>query len=368
MSVYLRKGRGWMYDFVLRGERYTSRYYKTKAKARRAEAARREELLNPKPAQSTETTPTDMAFLELVNRRLDFIQAYRTSKYYKDYLRLSKAWVKSWGALKCLEIPRESVKRRILQKARKYRYAANQELRLLRATFNWGKKEGLITANPTDGIEFLPVDKRERYIPPQEDIDKVIAAADLDTQDYLWTIRDTMGRMSEINRLTWDDVDFRARTVTLYTRKKRGGNLTPRRVPLTKRLHAILIRRYNQRDPSKPWVFWHRYWSRKAGKWVEGPYIDRKRIMKSLCEKTGVRYFRFHPLRHAGASTLEIHNAPISAIQRILGHESRTTTEIYLHSIGQPERAAMDLFETVCNKKSQPKSQPLQLDSSATLH
>ena len=33
------------------------------------------------------------------------------------------------------------------------------------------------------------------------------------------------------------------------------------------------------------------------------------------------------------------------AIQRILGHENRSTTEIYLHSIGDSERDAMDIFE-----------------------
>ena len=31
-----------------------------------------------------------------------------------------------------------------------------------------------------------------------------------------------MGRVSEINRLTWDDVDLNGRTITLYTRKKQG--------------------------------------------------------------------------------------------------------------------------------------------------
>ena len=33
------------------------------------------------------------------------------------------------------------------------------------------------------------------------------------------------------------------------------------------------------------------------------------------------------------------------SIQRILGHENRTTTEIYLHSMGESERKAMDIFE-----------------------
>ena len=358
MSVYLRKGRGWIYDFVLNSNRYTSNYYKTKTEAKMAEAQRREEILNPKAAPAESMTQTGMGFLDLVNKRLDFLEAYRTVKYYKESARISKPWVRLWGNLECSEISREEVKTRILKKAKKHRYAANTELRLLRATFNWGKKEGLISVNPTDGIEFLPIEKKERYVPPQEDIDKVIDAADEDTQDYLWTIRDTMGRMSEINRLTWDDVNFQARTVTLYTRKKKGGSLTPRRVPMTNRLYDILLKRHQQREPAKPWVFWHRYWSRKAGQWVEGPYIDRKVIMKTLCKKAGVRYFRFHPLRHAGASVMDNNNAPLGAIQRILGHENRTTTEIYLHSIGQPERDAMSLYERASQKKSQPKSQP----------
>ena len=69
--------------------------------------------------------------------------------------------------------------------------------------------------------------------------------------------------------------------------------------------------------------------------------------MKSLCEKAGVRYFRFHPLRHLGASILDHANDNIGSIQRILGHENRTTTEIYLHSIGESEREAMAIFEKV---------------------
>ena len=31
-------------------------------------------------------------------------------------------------------------------------------------------------------------------------------------------------------------------------------------------------------------------------------------------------------------------NVPIGSFQRLLGYENRTTTEIYLHSIGESER------------------------------
>ncbi|MBL7212035.1 MAG: tyrosine-type recombinase/integrase [Desulfobacteraceae bacterium] len=70
-----------------------------------------------------------------------------------------------------------------------------------------------------------------------------------------------------------------------------------------------------------------------------------KKIMKSLCKEAGVKYFRFHPLRHAGASIMDGNNVPIGAIQRILGHENRRATEIYLHSIGELERNAIAVYE-----------------------
>jgi integrase len=58
-----------------------------------------------------------------------------------------------------------------------------------------------------------------------------------------------------------------------------------------------------------------------------------------------VRHFGFHALGHFGASTVDRANVPIGSIQRILGHENRTTTEIYLHSISEVEREAMEMFE-----------------------
>ncbi len=68
-------------------------------------------------------------------------------------------------------------------------------------------------------------------MPPAEDVLRVILAADPDKQDYLWTIGLTMGRMSEVNRLTWQDVNFEERYVVLYTCKKKGGHRTPRKFP-----------------------------------------------------------------------------------------------------------------------------------------
>ncbi len=343
MSAYSVKGKGWRYDFTLKGERYTEAWFKTKKEAVQAEARRREELKNPTPVP--EEISTDMAFLDLVNARLDHVKAYNSARHYQEYVYMARRWVRHWKDLNCSEISQQMIEEFVLQRAKVSPFTANKEIRYLRSTFNFGRKRKLIPSNPLDGISFLPMEKKTKYVPSPEDIDKVIAVGDAETRDYLWTIRETLGRVSEINRLTWDDVNLEGRFVILYTRKKKGGHLTPRKVPMTQNLFEILSRRSRERDPDKPWVFWHTFVSSKIGETVYGPYQDRKKFMKTLCRKAGVKYFRFHALRHAGASVMDSCNVPIGAIQRILGHEHRETTEIYLHSIGDLEVGAISAYE-----------------------
>jgi integrase len=346
MSVYSVKGKGWRYDFTLKGERYTETWFKTKKAAQAAEAKKREELKNPKPEMEVEET-TDITFLELVNLRLDYVKAYQSDVNYRHSVYMARQWVKRWKDLRCSQISGQMVQAFILERSKTSAYTANKELRYLRATFNFGIKKKIIKNNPTEEIDFLPVEKVVKYIPASDQINKVIAAADSEMRDYLLSIRETMARMNEINQLTWDDVDLQNRCVTLYTRKKKGGHRTPRKVPMTQRLHDILVRRNAAKDPEMPWVFWHRYWSAKSGKVESGPFQDRKKIMKILCNKAGVKYFRFHALRHSGASIMDSNGVPLGAIQRILGHENRKTTEIYLHSIGEAEKSAIAIYERV---------------------
>lgn len=355
MSVYLVRGKGWRYDFTHKGTRYTETWFKTKKKAKQAEAKRREAL---KRLTARGQTPTDMVFLDLVNYRLDHVKAYNSERHYRDYLYMARRWIERWGDLFCSAITDDMIRDFVTERSAKSSHTANKEIRYLRATFNFGKKKKRwIDTNPAELVDFFPNNgkKRKKYVPPPEDIDKVINVADPDTQNYLWVIRETMARVSEVNRLEWDDVNFSERYVTLYTRKKKGGNMTGRDVPMTDKLHDVLKGMYELRDETKLWVFWHRYWSAKEGKFKEGPYEDRKKFMKTLCKKAGVPYFRFHPLRHSGASVMDNNNVPIGSIQRILGHENRKTTEIYLHSIGDAERKAMQVFGDA-RKKSHTES------------
>lgn len=344
MSVYSVKGKGWRYDFTHRGIRYTETWFKTKRAAKQAEARKREEVRNPKPEQQK---PTDMAFLDLVNKRLDYVENYDSFNHYRVMRYHARRWITEWQDLMCSDISNEMIETYVMNRSKVSAHVANKEIQYLRALFNYGIKRKLIAGNPTKDIEFLPVEKRKKYVPSKEDVFKVISVADPDTQQYLWSILLTAGRVGEINGLTWEDVNFTGRHVTLWTRKRKGGNREPRDIPMVKKLFDILKYRHKNRDSDLPWIFWHTYWSRKAGKKLQGPYDDRKKIMKSLCDKAKVKYFRFHALRHLTASILDDIGVPIGVIQRILGHQNRRTTEIYLHTIGEAERDAMTKLESV---------------------
>jgi site-specific recombinase XerD len=317
MSIYFVKGRGYRYDFTQKGTRHTEAWFKTKKEAKEAEARKRQELKNPPPVKEVETTPTNTAFGELLNRRLDYVKAYHSERHYRDYLYFARRWVKKWGTLSPDDLITELVEKYILERRKFSAKAANREIRYLRATFNFLRKKKFIAYNPTEGIDFFPEEKNLKYVPGPEDIDRVIAVADQEVQDYLLTIRDTMARMGEVNRLTWKDVSLGQRFVVLYTRKKKGGHLTPRKVAMTQRLHEALSRRHSEREENNPWVFWHTYVDHTGNK-VTGPYRDRHKIMRSLCRKAGVKYFRFHALRHASASVLDQRGARLGDIQRIL--------------------------------------------------
>jgi len=289
--------------------------------------------------------PTDMPFLVLVNKRLDEVKQRLSVEHYMDTVYHAKRWVGRWRDLTCSQITGEMVTDLRNERSKVSNETANKELRHLKALFNWGVKNELIVSNPATYVEMMRIEKKSKQIPTQDEINKVFEVATIEQRDYLWCLRETLARSGEINGLTWDDVNFKTKTVTLYTRKKKHGTRTPRIIPMTNTLFNVLSERHSRRNVDIPWVFWHRYRSRTTAEIIVAPYQDRKKFMRTLCAKANVAYFRFHPLRHAGASLMDAANIPIAAIQDILGHECRKTTEIYVHSTESNKYTIMDNYE-----------------------
>ena len=63
---------------------------------------------------------------------------------------------------------------------------------------------------------------------------------------------------------------------------------------------------------------------------------------KAACAAAGIEDFRIHDLRHTFGSLHAIGGTPQAVIQKMLGHQSAKSTEIYMNVAAQHAKAAVD--------------------------
>jgi integrase len=69
-------------------------------------------------------------------------------------------------------------------------------------------------------------------------------------------------------------------------------------------------------------------------------------ILDSLCDRAGVKRLGFHAMRHHVLSIInDSGKASVKQIQELTGHKRQATTEIYLYSMGQATRDAVDILD-----------------------
>ena len=85
-----------------------------------------------------------------------------------------------------------------------------------------------------------------------EDVTAVRAVAIGQERDFVDVIYFTGARLSEACNLTWQDVDFNRMTITLWTRKRKGGGRQPRTLGMVKSLAIGLRARKDVADQGRP--------------------------------------------------------------------------------------------------------------------
>jgi len=218
-------------------------------------------------------------------------------------------------------------------------YRANRDRANLSAAWNWGSRflEGwpVEKPNPFILVPKFPWRKREKYVPPMEDLKKVMEAVSEEDRAMLLCFLHTGARRNEIFRLKWSDVDFANNLIWLTTRKRRGGMEERDAVPMTRQLREALLThrmKYGQYE----YVFVN-----KDGR----PFARRNHWLPRLCKKIGVKPFNYHAIRHLTASWLDAHNVPLTTIQAVLRHKNATTTAIYLHELRGVKIALDEIFD-----------------------
>lgn len=192
--------------------------------------------------------------------------------------------------------------------------------------------------NPTLAIRTKGKMKERREpieLPDPDDIKAVKAKSAPRFADAIDFARETGMRLGEIFDLTHRQVGHSAITIP----KAKHNSL--RVIPLSDKARRIIDKQ--PRHIKQPYVFWHsdgEKWSSPSSSFRE----NQKRAQKAA-QKAGheYRWFRFHDLRHLFAvEYLRAKRGSIYDLQRIMGHTSITTTEIYLKYLTpDQQRAAM---------------------------
>ena len=238
---------------------------------------------------------------------------------------------------------------------------ANRARRELGTLFRWMIGKGIISSNPTETIKKFPAEKFKKYVPPREDILKVIAVADAEEKDIVRFALHSMARAGEIRRLKKNHCDFKNGTVTLYTRKTEDGTLEGGKIPMNKRLREILSRRCKFGDseyvfpgPKDEQMSKNSLANmmprliKRVNNRMDKVLVPSKRKTKygvidqriwrtkwePLPEADQIKPFGLHALRHHVTAYLYLYEGyTIGQLQKLLRHKKPTTTETYLKSI-----------------------------------
>ena len=334
----------WRYKFMYLDEMHEKKGFETMKKAQEEEANKKKNLRNPPPP--TPPVIEYESFRALAKRYLE--DCLRLMSV--DTVRQKENYLTAFADTFDRAYPAKNVTREMVVgyfhdvHDAKGKSLADRHLKEIRCLFNWGfNGNGFPYMNPTVGIKKYNPPAKTRYNPPTEDILKAIMAATPEEMDLIETYYHTAARRSELWRITWDDVNFEAGIIVLWTRKRKSRQLEADPIPMDDRMRAILERRWKNRDKTEPWVFINPH----TGK----PYYRNSRTVKHLCEhlckRAKVKRFTLHCLRHHVATILaDMGKASIYEIKTMLRHKEVRTTEIYLKTNPFVESLRATLFKT----------------------
>lgn len=322
----------WIGKFQFQNKRHRKRGFETKGLASEWEAAEKRRLKYPHTVPPPEPPRRKrVSFQSLVLKYTKDCEARmqpNTIGYKSDYLAqfLAKLGSPTFAAEDVTKVQASEHIASI--QAEGGGKLANRHLKELKAVYNWGIKQGIVSRNPAAMIEPYPEDPYVKYVPPAKDIDAVILAASPEEGDFLLVLYNLAARRGEVIRMVWDDVNFEHGWVRLWTRKRKRGQLEANMLPMTKDLRAVLKHLWKKRDTECPYVF------SRDGKQLTRDSDFIRHMMERLCDRAQVKRFGFHAIRHhIGSILLDSGKATTKEIQIWLRHKRLSTTETYLHQL-----------------------------------
>ena len=214
----------------------------------------------------------------------------------------------------------------------------NRKLAALRVFFAWARREGLVSANPTEDIRLVPqVESPPRWLSRQEqyalrrEVQAAVQLAERKTDVARFRARRDAAcialmlnaglRVEEVSLLRMDDLELNARSGKVVVRKGKRGKY--REVPLNaevrKALRAYLEVRPETDEP--------RLFLSQTGQPLGTRAIQR--AVERLARRAGLEGVTPHVLRHTFGKNLVDAGVSLDRVATLMGHSSLDTTAIY---------------------------------------
>ena len=244
------------------------------------------------------------------------------------------------GQLKVADVTRADVAR-LHHEFRDTPYQSNRNLEIVSKMFNLAEMWGLRPdgSNPCRHVKKYKEKKRERYLSTDElaRLGEVLRQCEQEGVESASTINLirllmlTGCRLSEIQTLKWDYVDFENRALHLPD-SKTGVKTVHLGPPALKVLIEI------ERIEGNPWVI--------TGKLENTHLQEPQRPWRRIRKRAGLDDVRIHDLRHTFASVAVSGGQGLPMIGQMLGHTQVQTTARYTHLATEPVKRATDEVST----------------------
>lgn len=170
----------------------------------------------------------------------------------------------------------------------------------------------------------IQVPEKPMFIPQEAEIDSLISGCGKKTSTLLQLLKETGARIGEAARLTWNDIDFKAKAVRITPEK--GSN--PRVLPISDKLIAMLKALPKREDGfifnPKPKTLADVFWK------------QRKSLTHKL-QNPRLKQIHFHTLRHWKGTTLYYETNDPKHVKYVLGHKRLDSTDRYISYMGLRE-------------------------------
>lgn len=209
----------------------------------------------------------------------------------------------------------------------------NTRLSALRSFYRFLLMCGKVTVDPTHCIKGP---KRNKPLPKfirESEMDKLLDVVTfpdnyVGKRDHLILLvfYSTGIRLAELIGMNVSDIDFGMNTLKV-TGKRDKQRIIPFGDELAAEMKRYLVVRKNMYSKGDDAFFLND---------KKGIRINREAVGKMVKERLGMvtsqKHCSPHVLRHTFATSMLNHGAEIEAVKELLGHESITTTQIYMHT------------------------------------